>query len=109
MIQNPARSSSINVIVAVAARLIAALRQKPCQARATEKARKENMSAGPVVAATDLIADDAPLLEGDHPLPKRGDEVRVVGGHQHCHPELVDPKEQLEDLPADQWVEIAGR
>ncbi len=33
MIQKPASSSSIRTIVAVAAMLITALRQKPCQAR----------------------------------------------------------------------------
>jgi hypothetical protein len=33
----------MRVIVAVAARLMAALRQKPYQARATEKNRKENI------------------------------------------------------------------
>ena len=43
MIQKPDSSRSISVIVAVAARLIAALRQKPCQARPTEKKRKENI------------------------------------------------------------------
>ena len=33
MIQNPARSRSIRTIVAVAARLMTAFRQNPCQAR----------------------------------------------------------------------------
>ena len=33
MIQKPARRSSIRTIVAVAARLMTALRQNPCQAR----------------------------------------------------------------------------
>ena len=33
MIQKPASSSSIRTIVAVAARLMTALRQNPCQAR----------------------------------------------------------------------------
>ncbi len=41
MIQKPASSSSISTIVAVAARLISALRQKPCHARLTLKKRKE--------------------------------------------------------------------
>ena len=39
MIQKPARSSSISTIVAVAARLISAFRQKPCQARLMLKKR----------------------------------------------------------------------
>src|SRR3954454_9663506 len=65
-IQNPASSSSISVIVAVAARLIAALRQKPCQAREMLKNRKENIgrSAGAVVRAADLVAYDPGLFEG---------------------------------------------
>jgi hypothetical protein len=41
MIQKPASSRSIRTIVAVAARLITALRQKPCQARLTLKTMKE--------------------------------------------------------------------
>ena len=41
MIQKPASSSSIRTIVAVAARLMSALRQKPCQARLTLKKRNE--------------------------------------------------------------------
>ena len=40
MIQNPASRSSISTIVAVAARLMTALRQKPCQARLRLKYRK---------------------------------------------------------------------
>jgi hypothetical protein len=41
MIQKPASSSSIRTMVAVAARLITALRQKPCQARPTLNRTKE--------------------------------------------------------------------
>ena len=62
-----------------------------------------------MVAATDLVADHAALLEGDDALPERGDDVGVVGGHEHGHAELVDPQQELEDLPADQRVEVAGR
>ena len=40
MIQKPASRSSIRTIVAVAARLITALRQKPCQARRRENQTK---------------------------------------------------------------------
>ena len=41
MIQKPDRSSSMSTIVAVAARLMTALRQKPSQARLTLKTMKE--------------------------------------------------------------------
>ena len=41
MIQKPASSSSIRTMVAVAARLMTALRQKPCQARPTLNRTKE--------------------------------------------------------------------
>ncbi len=41
MIQNPASSRSIRTIVAVAARLMTALRQKPCQARVMLNRTKE--------------------------------------------------------------------
>ena len=40
-IQKPARSMSIRTIVAVAARLMSALRQKPCQARRRLKTTNE--------------------------------------------------------------------
>ena len=40
MIQKPASSRSIRTIVAVAARLMTALRQNPCQARLRLKNRK---------------------------------------------------------------------
>src|SRR3954471_13274201 len=108
MIQNPARSMSINVIVAVAARLMAAFRQNPCQARDTLKNRKDSTSARPVVAAADLVADDATLLEGHDPLPEGGDDVGVVRCHQHRDAQLVDPQQQLQDRPADQRVEVPG-
>ena len=41
MIQKPASSSSIRTIVAVAARLMTALRQNPCQARRMLKTTNE--------------------------------------------------------------------
>ena len=41
MIQKPDRSRSMRTIVAVAARLITALRQKPCQARLMLKTTNE--------------------------------------------------------------------
>ena len=41
MIQNPARSMSMRTIVAVAARLMRALRQNPCQARLRLKTTNE--------------------------------------------------------------------
>src|SRR4051794_38085364 len=86
-IQKPARSISINVIVAVAARLIAALRQKPCQARRTLKARNEIIglpracSRGAVVPA-DLVANHAPILERDDALSERSHDVGIVGRHE---------------------------
>jgi hypothetical protein len=43
MIQNPASSRSMRVIVAVAARLMAMFRQKPCQAREMLKNRKDSI------------------------------------------------------------------
>src|SRR6185369_3099567 len=90
-IQKEASRRSISIIVAVAARLMAALRQKPCQARRMLKAKNESIdpaSAGPVVAATDLVAHDPALFEGDHALAEGGDAVGVVGGHEHGHPQL---------------------
>ena len=50
----------------------------------------------------------AALLEGYDPLAQRGDDLGVVGRHEDRHAELVDPEEELEDLPADQRVEVPG-
>src|SRR3954468_19925540 len=110
MIQKPASSTSIRTIVAVAARLIRAFRQKPCQARRMLKTMKPIIprSVCPVVRAADLVADHPTLLERDDALAEGGDDVRVVGGHQDGDAELVDPEEELDDLPADERVEVAG-
>ena len=110
MIQKPASSRSIRTIVAVAARLITAFRQKPCHARRqAEEDERDHRSVLAVVGATDLVADDAALLERDDALAERGHDLGVVGGHHDRHAELVDPQQELEDLPADQRVEVAGR
>ena len=44
--KSPDRRTSIRTTVEVAARLIIALRQKPCQARTTEKATKRTSGIG---------------------------------------------------------------
>ena len=62
-----------------------------------------------VVRATDLVADDPALFERDDPLAQGGHDLGVVGGHQHRDAELVDAQQELEDLPADERVEVAGR
>ena len=62
-----------------------------------------------MVGATDLVADDPTLLEGHDALPEGGHDVGVVGRHQDRDAELVDPEQELDDLPADQRVEVAGR
>ena len=61
-----------------------------------------------MIGATDLVADHPPLLEGDDALAEGGHDVGVVGGHHDRDAELVDPEEQLDDLPADQRIEVAG-
>ena len=96
--------------MAVAARLMTALRQNPCQARRMLKRTNEiSRSVLAVVGATDLVADDPALLEGDDALAQRGHDLGVVGRHQHRDAELVDPQQELQDLPADERVEVAGR
>ena len=111
MIQNPARSSSISTIVAVAARLMTAFRQKPCQARLRLKYRngQHGRSVLAVVRATDLVADDPTLLERDDALAQGRHDLGVVGRHQHRDAQLVDAQQELEDLPADERIEVAGR
>src|SRR4051794_11837992 len=88
MIQKPASSSSIRTIVAVAARLMSALRQKPCQARLRLKATNEITLVQAVVGAADLVADDPALLEGDDALAEGGDDVGVMGRHEDRHAQL---------------------
>jgi len=86
MIQNPASRRSMRTIVAVAARLIRAFRQKPSQARLRLKATNVIIdragSVHAVVDAADLVADDAALLEGHDPLAEGGHDVGVVGCHE---------------------------
>src|SRR4051812_26344504 len=74
MIQNPASRRSMRTIVAVAAMLMTALRQNPCQARLRLNATNEIMSVHPVVCATDLIANDVTLFERDDALAERRDD-----------------------------------
>ena len=62
-----------------------------------------------MIDPADLVANHATLLEGDDALAERGHDVGVVGGHQDRHAEVVDAQKQLDDLPADQRVEVAGR
>ena len=81
-----ASRTSIRTIVAVAAMLITALRQKPCQARfrlnATNEIKRLILA---VVGRADLVADDPAVLEGDHPPAQRRDDLGVVGRHQDRH------------------------
>ena len=112
MIQKPASSRSIRTIVAVAARLISGVPPEALPgALEAEDDERQHRSAqsDPVVDAADLVADDPALLERDDALAEGGDDVGVVGRHQHGHAELVDPQQELDDLPADQRVEVAGR
>ena len=61
-----------------------------------------------MIRAPDLVADDAALLEGNDAPAERRHDLGVVGRHEHRDAELVDPEQELEDLPADQRVEVAG-
>ena len=86
MIQKPASSRSIRTIVAVAARLMTALRQKPCQARLMLKTTNEIIaSVLAVVGTAHLVADDPALLERHDPAAQRGDDLGVVGRHEDRH------------------------
>ncbi len=83
------------------------LRRIPWSARPRLKARKRGKprialtwpSVLAVVAA-DLVADDAPLLEGDDAPAERGHDLGVVGRHEDGDAELVDAQQELDDLPA---------
>src|SRR3954468_14435766 len=100
--KNPASSSSMSTIVSVAARLMSALRQKPCHARRIENTTKgiTRSSVLAVVAGAGLVADHPPVLEGHDALAQRGDDLGVVGRHQDRHAQLVDAQQELDDLPA---------
>src|SRR5665811_1924225 len=95
----PESRASISTIVAIAATLIRPLRQNPCRARRRLKAMKANMSAFPVICGADLVSDDSAVLERHDPLPQSGHHFGVVGRHQHRYAHLVDPQQQLDDLP----------
>jgi hypothetical protein len=97
----------MRTIVAIAARLIRALRRIPWMARPTLKARKRGkprtaLSGRPsilAVIAADPVADDPPLLECHDAPAERGDDLGVVRRHEDGDAQLVDPEEELDDLP----------
>ncbi len=101
-------SSSIMTMVTVAARLITRLRHRPSRPAGWRTSRGGPSGVVPVIA-TDLVAHDATGLEGHDPLAQRGHDLGVVGGHEHGRAHLVDAQQQLDDLPADERVEVAGR
>src|SRR5688500_56288 len=107
-----ASSTSIRITVAVAARLIIALRQKPCQARTTLNPMKRANAIGsvlPLVGGRRLVSHEVARLECQHPATHGVHDLLVVRGHQHGRAELVDLDEELNDLPAGDGVEVAGR
>src|ERR1035437_3564121 len=106
---NPESRTSISTIVAMAARLIRPLRQNPCQARRRLKAMKANTSVFSVICGADLVSDDAPVLECDYALAQSGHHFGVVGRHQNRHAHVVDPEQQLDDLPANERIQVARR
>ena len=81
----------------------------PGAPQAEDDERDHDPSVLTVVGAAYLVADDPALLEGDDALAERRDDLGVVGRHQDGDAELVDPQQELEDLPADERVEVAGR
>ena len=57
----------------------------------------------------DLVSDDPAVIECDHTLAQGGHDLGVVSCHQDRHAHLVDSQQQLDDLPADQGVQVARR
>ena len=107
-----ASSTSIRITVAVAARLIIALRQKPCQARTTLNPMKRANAIGsvlPLVGGRRLVPHEVARLERQHAATHRVHDLLVVRGHQHGRAQLVDLDQELDDLPAGDGVEVAGR
>src|SRR5712692_6486991 len=56
-----------------------------------------------------LVADDRAVVEVDHPPAQRVDDLGVVRRHDERRAELLHAREELDDLPARDRVEVAGR
>src|SRR5207253_1817458 len=71
--------------------------------------RARSMRAGSCgVQALALVADDVPVIEMDDALTERVDDLGVVRRDHERRAEIVHPKEELDDLPARDRVEVVG-
>src|SRR5919106_4285330 len=97
-----ASRTSMRMTVAVAARLIIALRQKPCQARTMVKPMKRAKAIGLVLALVGgfrLVTHKGAVFECEYPASHGVHDLLVVGGHQDGGTEAVDLDQELDDLP----------
>ena len=100
----------MRVIVAVAARLMAALRQKPCQARVMLNSRNETIAQPPRWYPPPTSSRmTRPSSRATTRLRRAVTMSASWVAMSTVTPELVDAQEELEDLPADQRVQVAGR
>src|SRR5437762_12446228 len=56
-----------------------------------------------------LVAHDHPVIEVDDAAAERVDDLGVVRRHEKRRTELVDPNEELDDLPARDRIEVSRR
>ena len=107
--KSAASRTSISTTVAVAARLIIALRQKPCQARTIVKPMKRRNPIDQYSRSYAAAASSRtrwPSSSARHASSHRVDDLLVVRRHQHRRAELVDLDQQLDDPPARDRVEV---
>src|ERR671910_279447 len=100
----PKTRMQMNVVV-TAVMLISTFRRRFFRASARKYPRLNLIGVRPL----HFVADDTPLLQGDHPFAHHVDHLSVVRGDHDGGAYTVDPVQELHDADAGCGVEVAGR
>src|SRR6266567_2154268 len=101
---NPSRKSAMKA-VETAANAISPFRRIACVVSRAKYVSLRAISVHP----SRLIADDAPLVQFDHPASHGVHDGVVVGSHQDRGARPVDPIQQLHDVHRGGRVQVPGR
>src|SRR5687768_11321434 len=99
---NPRTRMQMNVVV-TAVTVMSRLRRMFLNASERKNPRLNLIGVRPL----HLVADNTPLIEGDHPLAHHVDHLPVVGGYYDGGADSVDPVHKLHDVHAGVRVEVA--
>src|SRR5215210_862459 len=100
----PSTRMQMNVVV-MAVMLIRRFRRMFFKASRRKKPKLNLIGVSP----PHLVANYAPLLQGDDPLAHHVHHLLVVGGDEYGGADAVDPVQKLHDAYARVRVEVAGR